>query len=86
MEKTVKIKMKLPQVNIKPVARKRIFVQTPFSHSTLNLSKKNSRHKNTRFFSPLPVSAWLKSLLKNHFEQFSLFSGKSIKSKYRTDL
>ena len=34
-EKTVKIKVKLPHGNKKPPARKRIFVQTPFSHSTL---------------------------------------------------
>ena len=34
-KKAVKIKMKLPYVNKKPLARKRIFVQTPFSHSTL---------------------------------------------------
>ena len=31
IEKTVKIKVKLPHVNKKPLARKRIFVQTPFS-------------------------------------------------------
>ena len=36
-KKTVKINVKLPHVNKKPLARKRIFVQTPFSHSTLNL-------------------------------------------------
>ena len=30
-EKTVKIKVKLPHVNKKPLARRRIFVQTPFS-------------------------------------------------------
>ena len=41
LEKTVKIKVKLPHVNKKPLARKRIFVQTPFSHSTLNLERKN---------------------------------------------
>ena len=35
IEKTVKIKVKLPYVNQKPLARKRIFVQTPISHSTL---------------------------------------------------
>ena len=51
IEKTVKIKVKLPHVNKKPLARKRIFVQTPFSHSTLNLERKN------RFFAPFPVSA-----------------------------
>ena len=37
IKKTVKIKVKLPNVNKNPLARKRIFVQTPFSHSTLNL-------------------------------------------------
>ena len=40
-EKTVKIKVKLPHVNKKPLMRKRIFVQTPFSHSTLNSERKN---------------------------------------------
>ena len=39
IEKTEKIKAKLPHVNKKPLARKRIFVQTPFSHSTLNLER-----------------------------------------------
>ena len=40
-QKTVKIKVKLPHVNKKPLARKRIFVHTPFSHSDLNLERKN---------------------------------------------
>ena len=31
-KKTVKIKVKLPHVNKKPLARKQIIVQTPFSH------------------------------------------------------
>ena len=35
--KTVKIKVKLLHLNEKPLARKLIFVQTPFSHSTLKL-------------------------------------------------
>ena len=68
IEKTVKIKVKLPHVNKKPLARKRIFVQTPFSHSTLNLEQKISRRKTTRFFAPLPVSAWPKSLLQFDFK------------------
>ena len=50
-EKTVKIKVKLPHVNKKPLARKRIFVQTPFSHSTLNLERKNFTPKNHSLFS-----------------------------------
>ena len=41
MEKTVKIEVKLPHVNKKPLPRNRIFVQTPLSHSTLKLERKN---------------------------------------------
>ena len=53
-EKTVKIKVKMPHVNKKPLARKRNFVQTPFSrlsHSTLNLKQKSFTPK-TLAFSP----------------------------------
>ena len=61
---------KSPHVNKKTIARKRIFVETPFSHSTLKLEQKSSRCKTTRLFAPLPVSARPKSLLqfdlKNH--------------------
>ena len=32
IEKKVKIRVKLPHVNKKPLPRNRIFVQTPFSH------------------------------------------------------
>ena len=47
---TVKIKVQLPHVNKKPLARKRIFVQTPFSHSTLNLERKNVTPQNHLLF------------------------------------
>ena len=67
-KKTVKIKVKLPHVNKKPQPRNRIFVQTPFSHSTLELERKNSRRKSTRFFAPYPVSACPKSLLQFDFK------------------
>ena len=50
IEKTVKIKLKLPHVNKKPLARKRIFVQTPFSHSTSNLERKNFTPQNHLLF------------------------------------
>ena len=56
IEKTVKIKGKLPHVNKKPQARKPIFVQTLFSHSTLKIERKFSRRKTACFFAPLPVS------------------------------
>ena len=36
-KKRVKIKVKFPHVNKKPLAKERIFFQTPFSHSTLKL-------------------------------------------------
>ena len=46
-KKTVKIKVKLPQVNKKkPLARKRISVQTPFYHSNLKLEQKNFTPQN----------------------------------------
>ena len=48
--KKVKIKFKLPHVNKKPLARKRIFVQTRFSHSTLNLERKNFTPQNHSLF------------------------------------
>ena len=56
-KKTVKIRVKLPHVNKKP-PRKRIFVQKPFSHSTLKFERKNFTQQKTRFFAPLSASAW----------------------------
>ena len=51
VEKTVKIKVKLPHVNRKPLARKRISVQTRFSHSTLKFEWKNFTPQNHSLFS-----------------------------------
>ena len=48
--KNCKIKVKLPHVNKKTLARKRIFVQTPFSQSTLNLERKNFTPQNHSLF------------------------------------
>ena len=56
-KKTVQIEVKLPHVNKQPLARKRIIVQTRFSHSTLKLERKNFTPQNTRFSAPIPVSA-----------------------------
>ena len=39
VQKTVKIKVKLPHVDKKPLARKLISVQTLFSHSTSKLAE-----------------------------------------------
>ena len=51
IEETVKIKVKLPHVNKKPLARQRFFLQTPFSHSTLNLEQKNFTLQKHSLFS-----------------------------------
>ena len=43
-----KIKVKLPHVNKKPLARKRNFVQTPLSHYTLKLDFTPKRFHATK--------------------------------------
>ena len=50
IEKPVKIRVKLPYVNKKPPEKKRIFVQTPFSHSTLKLERKKQfrQHRSAK--------------------------------------
>ena len=68
IEKTVKIKVKLPHVNKKPLARKQIFVQTPFSHSNSKLEQKKFTPHNHSLLAPLPVSEWTKSLLQFDFK------------------
>ena len=45
-KKTANIKVNLPHVNKKPLARKRIYVQTPFSHTTLKLERKKFTPQN----------------------------------------
>ena len=51
IEKTVKIRVKLPHVNKKPLPRNRIFVQTQFSHSTLQLERQKIHDAKTLAFS-----------------------------------
>ena len=48
----------------KTLARKQIFVQTPFSLYFKIRAKKISNPKATRFIAPLPISEWPKSLLQ----------------------
>ena len=55
-------------MNKKPPVRKRSFVQTPFSHSTLNLERKNFTPQTTCSFAPFAVSVWPKSLLQCDFK------------------
>ena len=70
-EKTVKIKVKLPHVNKKPLARKRIFVQTPFSHSSLNLERKN--------FTPQNHSLFLSTLFRRDQNHYSNLTSRIMK-------
>ena len=62
IEKTVKIKVKLPHVNKKPLVRKRIFVRTPFSNSTSKLERKkftpqnHSLLRSTSFFGETKIT------------------------------
>ena len=58
----------MPHVNKKPLARKRRFVQTPFSHSTLKLERKNFKPQNKLVYS-LHFLFW-----RNQKYQFNLTS------------
>ena len=50
-DKRVEIKVKLPHVNKKPLARKLIFVHSPFSHSTLRIERKKNHAAKPLAFS-----------------------------------
>ena len=59
--------MKLPHVNKNPLARNRIFVQTPFSHSTLYLERK-------KFHTAKPLAFSLQFLFRidqNHYSNLT---------------
>ena len=72
MEKTVKIKVKLPHVNKKPLPRNRIFVQTPFSHSTLKLEQK-------KFHAAKPLAFSLHFLFRRDQNHYSNLTSKIMK-------
>ena len=57
IEKKSKNQSQIAACEQKTTTRNRIFVQTPFSHSSLKLEQKNARRETTRFFAPFPVSA-----------------------------
>ena len=71
IDKTVKIKVKLPHVNKKQLARKQIFVQTPFSHSTLKLVKK--------FHAAKPLAFLLHFLFRRDQNHYSNLTSKIMK-------
>ena len=58
--------MKLPHVNKKPLPRKRIFVQTPFSHSTLKLERKKIHAEK-----PLALLHFLFRRDQNHYSNLT---------------
>ena len=51
IEKNSENRVKLPHVNKKPLPRNRIFVQTPFSHSTLKLEREKNHATKPLAFS-----------------------------------
>ena len=67
----VNIKLKMPHLNIKPLARKRIFVQTPFSHATIKLEQKVHAAK--------PLSFSLHFLLRRDQNHYSNLTSKITK-------
>ena len=66
-KKTVNINVKMPHVNKRSPAIKRIFVQTPFSHSTLKLERKNFTSQNHSFFR----STSCFGMPKNHYSNLT---------------
>ena len=66
--KTVKIKVKSLHRNIKSARKQNFCSNTDFSLYFKIRVEKISRRKTTRLFPPLPVSAWLKSLLQLNFK------------------
>ena len=78
IEKTVKIKVKLPHVNKKPLARNRIFVQTPFSHSAKKFhGAKKFRAK--KFHAAKPLTFWLHFLFRRDQNHYSNLTSKIMK-------
>ena len=77
IETPVKIKKKLPNVNKKPLARKLIFVQTPFSHSTLKLEQKNFKPQNHSVFRV--ISLFLHFLFQRDQNHYSNLTSKIMK-------
>ena len=72
IKKTVKIRVKLPHVNKKPLPRNRIFVQTPFSHSTLKLERK-------KIHAAKPLAFSLRFLFRRDQNHYSNLTSKIIK-------
>ena len=72
IEKTVKINVKLPHVNKKPLARNRIFVQKRFSHSTLNLEQK-------KFHVAKPLAFSLHFMFRREQNHYSNLTSKIMK-------
>ena len=66
--------MKFPHVNKKPLARKRIFVQTPLSHSTLKLERNRKVHA-----AKLLVAFSLHFLFRRNQTNYSNFTSKLMK-------
>ena len=67
IEKTVKIKVKSPHVNKKSLARKRTFVETPYSHSS------------SKIHAAKPLAFSLHFLFRHYQNQHSNLTAKCMK-------
>ena len=74
---TSKNQKEIANVNNKPLARKLIFVQTPFSHSTLKLEQKNFKPQNHSLFRV--ISLFLHFLFQRDQNHYSNLTSKIMK-------
>ena len=72
LKKQLKTRVKLPHVNKKSLARKRIFVPTPFSHSSSNLERK-------KFHAAKPLAFSLHFLFRRDQNHYSNLTSKIMK-------
>ena len=79
IEKTVKIRVKLPHVNKKTTTEKPNFCSNTIFSLYFKIRAKKSRRKTTRFFAPFPVSAWPKSVLQFDFKNHEIMCEQILK-------
>ena len=83
IEKTVKIEVKLLHANKKPLARNRIFVQTPFSQSTLKLERNNFTPQNRSLFRSISCFGVTKITTPIWLQKSWKWVNKSLKTRQR---
>ena len=72
IEKNSKYQSQIAACETKPQARKQIFVQIPFCHSTLKLERKNFTPQNHSLFRYTPCFGVIKSSLQFDFKNHKM--------------